>query len=117
MTEAPRQERTQAAGAASDCKDLLSESLRRYVDLALSDENRKPFDGDSNAPYRVVVEFAEVGSYGNEPAGFWCEVKIPRQVDNGLGLTISESVSCRSDAARLLRSLADILDAGLSDNG
>lgn len=91
---------------------MLSDRLRGYVDRALSAENRKPWDGDSNAPYRVVVEFAEVGPCGDEPAGFWCEVKIPRQVDNELGLTIRESLSCRSDAAKLLRALADTLDAG-----
>lgn len=107
-----RSTRMSQGDSGSVSNDLLSDRLRGYVDRALSAENRKPFDGDSNAPYRVVVEFAEVGPWGDDTAAFWCELKIPRQVDNELGMTIRESVSSRSDAARLLRLLADILDAG-----
>ena len=97
---------------SSSCNALLSDRLMGYIHRALSKDNRKTWDGDSNAPYRVVIEFAEVGSCRDEPAGFCCEVKIPRQVDNELGLTVREFVCCRDDAATVLRSLVDILDAG-----
>ena len=91
----------------------LSDDLFKYVDLALSKANRKKFDGDSNAPYRVVIELAEVGAYRDDPAGFSCEVRVPRQVDNALGCTIAGHFSTRQDAAKMLRDLANKLEGGL----
>jgi hypothetical protein len=88
----------------------LSDRLVGYIEKSLSRDNRKTWDGHSNATHRVVIEFAEVGSFGDEPEGFWFEVKIPRQSDNDLGLSVRQSVSCRNEAASILRTIAGMLD-------
>lgn len=91
---------------------LLPRILARYVERALSLSNRKVFDGDSNAPYRVVVEFAEFGPGIGLEAGFGCCVRIPRQVDNELACSLCESWSDRREAAEVLRELAALIEAG-----
>jgi len=87
----------------------MLEGLQPYADKALSPDNRKPFDGDSNCPFRIVISMAEVGTYGDEEGGFWCEGKIPRQVDNCLGGSVVVQTNQKEEAIQMLEELIEKL--------
>jgi hypothetical protein len=88
---------------------MITDSLKECIGKALSKENRKPFDGDSNAPYRLIIEMAEVGPDGREEGGFFCAAKIPRQVDNCLGMSLIEGTNDRKEAIEFLEMLIEKL--------
>ena len=87
----------------------MNEATLKYVCKALSEQNRKPFDGDSNAPFQIQISMAEVGPHADEDGGFWMELKIPKQIDNCLGMSIVETFNDRKEAVSILRELADLL--------
>jgi len=86
----------------------MNECMWKYIRKALSKRNRKQFDGDSNAPYKIMIEMAEVGPVvtGDPPKGnFWFRLIIPRQVDNCLGMSMIEDVFDRDKGISILREL------------
>jgi hypothetical protein len=111
----------------------MKDYILKYVKQALSKENRKQFDGDSNAKYRVVIELCEVGTDvsekrefrhpvtgevikshdededqevdGDETGNFYFQIKIPRQVDNSLGCTVTKQVYTRKAAIGILKEI------------
>lgn len=84
----------------------MEKTTKEYVHKALSQKNRKTYDGDSNAPYKIVIKMAEVGSDGHRgEAGFLCRLTIPRQSDNELGCSLEEDFHSREEAISLFEEL------------
>lgn len=118
----------------------MKDYILKYVKQALSKENRKEFDGDSNAKFRVCIELCEVGTdveekvfrhpvtgeiiggddeedsrpvEGDETGNFYFQIKIPRQVDNCLGGTLTEQVYTRKEAIAILEEvIAELKSSG-----
>lgn len=84
-----------------------------YIKKTLRIDNRKVFDGDSNGKYRIKIELSEVGpdkNHYDEFAGnFYFEIKVPRQVDNNLGNTLSEVIYSREKAIDMLENIIEEL--------
>lgn len=84
--------------------------MTKYIQKALSKDNRKIYDGDSNARYRIVISMAEVGGMSeDEEGGFWFELKIPQQVDNELGRSIINTINNKKEAIKILKEVIDEL--------
>lgn len=82
------------------------EQIDNFINIALSKENRG--DGEINAKYVLSIKMAEVG-VGQE-GNFWCEVKIPRQTNNSLGLSITKEFYERNEAVNFLKRLIKKLE-------
>lgn len=79
--------------------------LDKYIDIALSEENRG--DNEINAKYILSIRMAEVGI--EEKGNFWCEVKIPRQTNNSLGLSLQKEFYQKDEVISFLKQLINKL--------
>ena len=82
----------------------MLKEMMKYVRKAVSKSNRC-FNEDNNHRYRVDIQMAEVGGKKDGEGNFWFEISIPRQVNNDLGMTFTETVFSKEDAVAVLKSV------------
>lgn len=83
-------------------------TIDEYADKALSQKNGIDFDGDTNCTYRLTLALAYYGTAvgrGITDSGVALEVTIPRQVNNPLGMTISDETDDREEMIEFLESI------------